>query len=60
MKLSELPSGIQSAEDMVNCMLDKGEDTLINDNSLVNMEYGIDDVWDSFEFLFIHYKYQRK
>jgi hypothetical protein len=54
-KLSELPKGINSAEEMVDYMLDVGEDTLVNDNTITNMEYGIDDVLDSYKFLSQHY-----
>jgi hypothetical protein len=54
-KLSELPAGLSSGEEMVDYMLDVGEDTLVNDNTITNMEYGIDDVLDSYKFLSQHY-----
>ena len=51
MKLSEIRNDIKCAEDIINCMLDKGEEMLINDLSPSNIEYAIDDIEDSAEYL---------
>jgi hypothetical protein len=56
-KLSELPEGLNSAEFIIDYMLDNGYKILINDNTSTNMEYAIDDIHDSYKFLEIHYRY---
>ena len=48
--LTELPANIKSAEEIIDYMLDNGYDTLINDLGS-DIEYSIDDVLDSEEYL---------
>jgi len=50
--LSELPEIINSGEEIINFMLDNGYDTLVNDKTS-GMEYSIDDVLESKEYLLI-------
>ena len=49
--LTELPANIKSAEEIIDYMLDNGYDILVNDLGS-NIEYSIDDVLDSEEYLF--------
>ena len=48
--LTELPDSIKSAEEIIDYMLDNGYDTLVNDLGS-DIEYSIDDVLDSEEYL---------
>jgi hypothetical protein len=58
--LSQLPGGIRSAEEIIDCMLDLNADTLINDVSASRMEYAIDDIIDSEEYLLLWYNKFKK
>lgn len=50
LKLSELPTTIKRAEEIIDYMLDNGYSTLINDLGS-GIEYSVDDVLDSEEYL---------
>lgn len=50
LKLSELPPNIHTAEEIIDYMLDNGYDILVNDLGS-DIEYSIDDVLDSEEYL---------